>query len=298
MDLEAQNINELFLQKLDTDEGLTKVAQGASSFIREKIREVSFARKIINPQYVTQADCQRSTQHEGLVKIVDIEPDSSASVVNFRGGDNFSYVQAKRVEIPFYPVSSDDFQKVEEELLAYEMPVTDVIEKNSIKDIQKVEDENWISKFDSAITETGNTASESFDGTTGEIKKSSIVKLFNMLDGNELKADTLLMNKEMFNKLLLWDATTTGDKVGSEVIVNGYKYSTLFGRKLIVTNKTDVVGDEIYAFAPQEYLGKFYILNDLKFWVDKKKNVITWGAYETIGGAVANADGVAKIELS
>ena len=116
-----------------------------------------------------------------------------------------------------------------------------------------------------------------------------------MLDGAELKAETMLMNSKTFNKLLLYDATSVGDQVGSEVQINGYTYATLFGRKLIVTNKVGLVGDTIYAFTAQEYLGNFFILNDLKFWVDKKRNIITWGCYETIGAGIGNTKSVVKI---
>ena len=296
MDLTADTINELFLQKLDSKEGMDKVAMAGSAFIRQKIREVSFARKIINPEYVTQADCQRSTQHEGLVKIVDIEPDSNATIINFRGEADTTYIAGERFEIPFFAVASDDFQKTEEELLAYEMPLTDVIEKNSIKDIQKQEDTAWMAKFDAAIAadSANQSATVTLDSDLS-IKKSSFVTLFDMLDGNELKTDVLLMNSKTFNKLLLYDATSVGDQIGSQVTINGCTYATLFGKKLIVTNKTDLVGDEIYAFAAQEYLGKYFILNDLKFWVDKKRNIITWGAYETIGGGIGNTKSVVKI---
>jgi len=276
MDLSAETINELFLQKLNSNEGIDKVAQAGSAFIRQKIREVSFARKIINPEYVTQADCQRSVNHEGLVKIVDIEPDSSATIINFRGEPDTVYIAGERFEIPFFAVASDDFQKTEEELLAYEMPLTDVIEKNSIKDIQKQEDTSWMTKFDAAINlDAGNQSSATSLETSGAIKKSTFVTLFDMLDGNELKADVMLMNSKTFNKLLLYDATSVGDQIGSNVTINGYTYATIFGRKLIVTNKVSLVGNYIYGFAAQEYLGKYYILNDLKFWVDKKRNIIT-----------------------
>jgi hypothetical protein len=296
MELSNETINELFLQKLDSKEGMDKVATTGSAFIRQKIREVSFARKIINPEYVTQADCQRSVNHDGLVKIVDIEPDSNATIVNFRGEADTTYIAGERYEIPFFAVASDDFQKTEEELLAYEMPLTDVIEKNSIKDIQKQEDSAWINKFDAAIALDSANQSQSVSlDSDGSIKKSSFVTLFDMLDGNQLKTDVILMNSKTFNKLLLYNATSVGDAIGSEITINGFTYSTLFGRKLIVTNKTDLVGDAIYGFAAQEYFGKFFILNDLKFWVDKKRNIITWGCYETIGGGIGNTKGVVKI---
>jgi len=296
MDLTSEAMNELFLRNLDSKEGLDKVAAAGSAFIRQKIREVSFARKIVRPEYVTQVDCQRSVNHDQLVKIVDIEPDASATIINFRGQPDTIYIAGQRYEIPFFGVASDDYQKTEEELLAYEMPLTDLIEKNAIKEIQKQEDSSWMTKYDAAIAlDSGNQSTSITLDSDGSIKKSSFVALFDMLDGNQLKAETLLMNSTTFNKLVLYPATTAGDQIGSEVMINGYTYSKLFGRNLIVTNKTDLVGNAVYAFTSQEYLGNFFILNDLKFWVEKKRNLITWGAYESIGAGIGNTKSVVKM---
>jgi len=41
-------------------EGKEKTAEYAGSYIRDKLREVSFARKILPPEQVTRVDCQRS----------------------------------------------------------------------------------------------------------------------------------------------------------------------------------------------------------------------------------------------
>ena len=163
--ISASTINELFVQKLNSPEGLTKVAQEGSAFIRSKLREVSFARKIIQPEYVTKADLQRSINHDGLVKIVDIEPDSKAAVVNFRGAPDANYLQGERYEIPFFMISSDDFQKTEEELLAYEMPLTEVIERNSVKDIQKIEDTNFLSTVETNLIGDNKSDDVAFSGS-------------------------------------------------------------------------------------------------------------------------------------
>tara|TARA_Y100000310_G_C20603468_1_gene774268 strand:- start:444 stop:1361 length:918 start_codon:yes stop_codon:yes gene_type:complete len=294
-------LNELFIQKLGTQEGLDKIAMEGSAFIRNKLREVSYARKVINPEYVTKLDLQRSTLHDGLTKIVDIEPDSAAVAINLRGQAPTRYVEGERYEIPFYMISSEDFQKTEEELLAYEMPLTEVIERNSVKDIQAVEDSRFLAGIDAAITATGNTSADAAT-TTATLPRASFKTLFDFLDGNFLKAECMLMNTKTFNRLFLYSATTVGDQVGSEQHVNGFTYSTLFGRKLIVTNKTSgdggITDDTIYAFTAQEFLGNFYILVDTKFWVDKKKNLITWAAYETIGMGIGNTSACASVTHS
>jgi hypothetical protein len=301
-DVPANVINELFVSKLDQPEGREKLAAEGSAFIRTKLREVSFARKIINPVYVTKADLQRSVQHDGLVKIVDIEPDSAAMSINFRGGADTRYVEGERYEIPFFMITSEDFQKTEEELLAYEMPITDVIERNSVKDIQEIEDNAFISRINSAITTTGKTSAIVTSGAN--ISKTVFTTLFNLLEAgggttDRLKTDVVLMNNQDYNDLLLWEATSVGDQVGLEITVNGYTYATLFGKKLIVTNKADLVAAHtMYAFTAQEFLGNFFILNDTRFWIDKKKNLITWSAYESIGMGIGNIRSVAKVTWS
>jgi hypothetical protein len=296
--ISASTINELFVQKLNSPEGLQKVAQEGSAFIRSKLREVSFARKIIQPEYVTKADLQRSVGHDGLVKIVDIEPDSKAAIVNFRGAPDTNYLQGERYEIPFFMISSDDFQKTEEELLAYEMPLTEVIERNSVKDIQKIEDTKFLETVEANLLAANKSGSVAFD--SGAFAKSSFETLFNYLDGSELRAETLLMSTVMFNKLFMWDATTVGDAVGSEVSVS---YSTLFGRKLIVSNKVSLLQStagkhRIYAYTAQEFLGNFFVLNDTKFFIEKKKNVISFSAYETLGMGIGNTKSMGRIEFA
>lgn len=296
--VDTSMLNELFVQKLGSNEGLDKVAQAGSSFVRQKIREVSFARKILPPEYVTKADLQRSIQHDGLVKIVDKEPDSKAMVVNFRGEADYNYIEGDRFEIPFHMVSSEDFQKTEEELLAYEMPLTDVIERNSVLDIQKVEDENFLKQIDAAIADSGNAVSGTYDGTTSEIPKAKIMELFNQLDANELKAEVMLMDTEMFNRLIVYNSDTFGDGAVSEIVTNGYTYPTLFGRKLIVSNKNDLLKDKIYTFTSPDYLGRFCVLNDIKFWIDKRKNIITFSSWESIGIGIGNTRSAARLDMS
>jgi hypothetical protein len=43
------------------------------------------------------------------------------------------------------------FQKTEQELLAYEMPITKIIEENSVKDIQEIEDREFTIHIEAAV---------------------------------------------------------------------------------------------------------------------------------------------------
>jgi hypothetical protein len=303
--LNPRTVNELFVQKLDNEQEKTALEASTSAFVRTKLREVGFARKIINPQYVTKADLQRSLLHDQLVKLVDIEPDSKAMQITLRGQPDVHYIEGQRFEISFFNVSSEEFQKVEEELLAYEMPITEVIERNSVKDIQKIEDTSFMAAVEASITASGKSVSYT-PAVSGTIEMGALVQLFNKLEesnvasnANQLKTDLLLMNQADWNKLLLLPATTIGSNPASEQYINGFKYETLLGKKLVVTNKGDLVPEKtIYAFASQEFMGKFYVLQDTKFWVEKKRNLIKWSCYEIIGMGIGNIKSMAKVTLT
>ena len=297
----ARTVNELFVNKVSSQDGREKIAMATSSFIRQKLREVSFARKIITPQYVTQAELTRSVNHDGLVKIVDKEPDSKAMIVNFRGEPTTNYIEGPRYEIPLFNIYSEEFQKLEDELMAYEMPITEVIERNSVLDIQKIEDTSFMKKITIAIAESGKTTTGTY-GADGSLDAAGLRNLFNLLDGDSLRAETILMNSKMFNRIAVVGSnnSTFGDgSVLDEITVNGYKYPTLFGRRLVVTNKVDLVGDnDIYAFAAPEFMGQFLILRDATFDIKKDWNLISFRTYETIGIGIGNIKSIAKATFS
>lgn len=298
--MDARTINDLFLRKLDTAEGMDKVAADGAAFIREKLREVSFARKILPPMYVTQTDLQVSTQHDGVVKIIELEPDSKAMLVNFRGKPTTNYLEGKRVEMPFHTISSEEFQKLEEELLAYRMPLTQIIEQQAVLEIQKIEDETFLRHIDAAVALSTNVVSANY-AANGGIPESAFRDLFNKIDGKQLQTDVMLMDTTTFNRIIIDNNTqgTFGDGgMKGEIAVNGYKYPTLYGRRIIVSNKTDLLANKIYSFTSPEFLGEFNILNDTKFDIDKKRNLISFSAYETIGMIIANSKGAARLDLS
>ena len=95
MSVPARVLNDLFAQKLDTSEGKEKVAAMGATYIRDRLREVCFVDKIIPSEPVTRADCQRSVNHDTLVKIVDVEPQSRAMTVTFRGQPTARFIRRR-----------------------------------------------------------------------------------------------------------------------------------------------------------------------------------------------------------
>jgi hypothetical protein len=314
---------------LDSAEGKEKIAEYGGSYIRDRLREVSFTRKIIPPEQVTRADCQRSVNHDTLVKIVDVEPKSRAMSLTFRGQPSARFIRGPKAEVAFFTISSEMFQKTEQELLAYEMPITKVIEENSVKDIQEIEDREFIVHCEAACqalqTEAnGGTATAlnwtNIDGaavvefsiikgelarTAGQddavvrpIQRPDVVELFKLLDSNRLRCERLLLTEPDWDDILQWTVEDFGDRIQSETTVDGYKYNTVLGRAYIRTIKTDILRPgNVYAFTRPEFFGKFYVLNNTKFYIDKVANTITFQAWEDIAMSIINIASVRKLEL-
>jgi hypothetical protein len=321
---------EMFNQRLDTQEGKDKTAELGGSWIRDRLREVAYSRHILPPEQVTRADCQRSVNHDTLVKIVDVEPQSRAMAITFRDQPTARFIRAPKYEIPFFTISSEKFEKTEQELLAYEMPITKVIEDNTVKDIQEIEDREFTRHIESAVqalqTETNSTgthynatniralsataqvvsvvkgelalAADGVDFLVRPVQKPDLVEGFKLLDNNRLRSERILITEGDHDDVLQWTLEDFGDKISSETVVDGYKYNTLLGRKVVRTIKTDILRPgNIYIFTAPQFFGKFYILNNTKFYIDKIANVITWQSWEDIGMGIGNIAGVRKIEL-
>jgi hypothetical protein len=329
MSVSGRAINDSFVQKLASADGKEKVAEYGGSYIRDRLREVSFVRKIIPPENVTRADCQRSVNHDTLVKIVDVEPKSRAMAISFRGAPSARFIRGSKAEVAFFTISSEMFQKTEQELLAYEMPITKIIEENSVKDIQEIEDREFVIHIEAAVqalqTEANGGVATALNITTlgagtvvefsvikGELARNAsandatvrplqrpdLVNLFKLLDSNRLRCERLLFTEPDWDDLLQWTVEDFGDKIQSETAIDGFKYNTVLGRPYIRTIKTDILrAGNVYAFTKPEFFGKFYILNNTKFYIDKVANTISFQAWEDIAMSVINVASVRKLEL-
>ncbi|MEC8306435.1 MAG: hypothetical protein VXZ72_01050, partial [Chlamydiota bacterium] len=70
------------------------------------------------------------------------------------------------------------------------------------------------------------------------------------------------------------------------------------GRMVIRTLKTDILETgNIYGFTAPEFLGKFLVLNNTKFYIDKIANLITWQCWEDIGMGIGNVSSIARLVL-
>jgi hypothetical protein len=329
MSVPSQVLNDLFFSKVASSEGKEKIAELGGNYVRDRLREVSFFRKILPPTPVQRTECQRSVNHDTLVKIIDVEPNSRAMSMSFRGQPTARFLRAPRFEIPFFTISSEKFEKTEQELLAYEMPITKIIEENSVKDIQEIEDRQALVYVEAAVqavqldangnSATAMDATHVLAGTVvgsavvkGEgalaagttdfvihpVLKPDFIKLKKLLHRKKLRAERVLMTEPDYDDISAWTIQDVGMTIAGETSVEGWKASTVVGLKIIRTIKTDILREgNVYCFTAPEFCGRFYILNQTKFYIDKIANLITWQSWEDIGIGIGNIASIVKLEL-
>ena len=145
-------LNEMFMTRMNTSEGKEKIAAYGGNYIRDRLREDGFLRAILPPKDVSpnDPDIQVSMTHDTLVKIVEMEPQSRGASMSFRGGPSVNYFTAARFETAFFTVGSQRFEQTEQELLAYRMPITEILKRNIANDVQEIEDRILLTHSESA----------------------------------------------------------------------------------------------------------------------------------------------------
>ena len=324
----SANTKEMLVNQLSDPAARTKIAARFGGYIRDRLREASFAEQVLPPENVDRSQCQVSPNHDALVKIEYLEPKSRAMVVTFRGEPRANFIRGQKVEVPFITVMSEMFQKPEQEFLAYAFPIGKVIEQNSVRDLGEVQDREFLIHIEAAVQalqteanggsvttldagtvgatvefsvtkgELARTASAPYTAVSLAIQRPDVVRLIKLLDGNRLESDMILLTSVDWNDILQWTVEDQGDKLQSETAVQGYKYNLLLGKRYIRTIKTDILRPgNVYCFTSPDFLGRFYVLNNVKFYIDKVINMIKFVAWKDIGMSIVNIASVRKLEL-
>lgn len=318
---------EMLLSQLSDPGAKAKIAAQMGGYIRDRLREASYTERVLPPQTVDRSQCQVSVNHDALVKIEYLEPKSRAAVVTFRGEPNVTFIRGEKVEVPFITIMSDMFQKPEQEFLAYAFPIGKVIEQNAVRDIGEVQDREFTIHIESAVqalqaeanggsvttlnaTTAGTTVEFSVvkgelargaatnDATVRPIQRPDVVALMKLLSRNRLESDMILLTTPDWEDVLQWTVEDQGDKIQSETAVNGWKYNLLLGKRYVRSIKTDILRPgNVYAFTSPDFLGRFYVLNNIKFYIDKVINLIKFVAWKDIGMSIINIAAVRKLEL-
>ena len=289
--INTQFLNQSFLDKLD--QGMTKEAGVAmSAFVRQKLREDGFTRKILEPVLVTAAELDRQVTEEPTI-IVEKEPDSVAANMPFLGRPEPRYFTGIRYPVTFSKIQSAEFKKSKFELATYRTDIRTVLQENSVKDLQKQEDENFYNNCLAVAQANGHMYS-----VTGGFSIPNLMQGVKYLVQNQVPVGTILMTQSMYADLLKQPSTQVGSSAASELYRGQATLDNFYGFKIITTNKNDILPDNrVMFFTAPQYLGQMYLLQDATVFLKTEADMVSFSTYEAPGIGIGNVNGFVTLDF-
>ena len=264
------------------------------------MRQDSFAREILEPVELGPDEIDRDENTDQPKKIIEKEPDSSATFATFKGTGQRTFFKGPRYSVPFGKVESQHFMKSKFELLTYQNDIRKILTDNSVKDMAEQEDAKFMDLVNAAVTVSGNSFDAGLDfDNAGHIKKG-----VQMLLNHKIPCGKILMSKHLYYDILDWTSQTFGDAVASrhydeglegEKSLFGFPVITTIRREMLQVDDNGTARDSIYFFAPENYLGNFFLLQDATLFIKQEADMVEFWSYSAPGIGIGNTNAVSRI---
>jgi hypothetical protein len=294
-----------------------QAAVSAQQFTRNKLREESFAEKIITPIDISNDELDKAENPELLVKWNDREPDT-APATTIPLGVVPEAVQFFGTRYPSYftRITSPKFNKDIDHLRTYDYDIRAIMLEISTKDIATEIDTRFIERVDSVIGSVNQANDLNGLGLpqnvtiSGGITRENVAEAFKVIkrlrvpfgpsqpDGGESKG-VMLMNTVTADDFVKMSRSEVGGDLAQDMFVNGLPSKTLLGVKPIYTIKRDLIPDgTIYLFSSEEFLGKYYRLQPLTVFMKNEAYFLEYFQYMNISLALGNVKGAVKVQFN
>lgn len=291
-----------------------EAAASAQNFTRMKLREESFAEKILSPMEIANDELDKAENPELQVKWNDREPDAAPAMTVPLGvvPDSFQF-GGSRYPVFFSRIVSPLFKKDVDKLRGYDYDIRSTLLDISTKDIAAEIDSKFMSACVSAVTNANanNGGLGSQDITVGAtLTKDSLSDSFSHIqklrvpfgplqaDGNSSKG-VMLMNNITARHLLKFDASEIGFNLAEKTFTSGVPSPSILGVKTIFTLKREIVPDNVVMlFSSEEFLGKYLRLQPLTVFMENKSYFLQFFQYTNIGISIGNIKGVVRLTFN
>ena len=291
----AQLINSNFVRKIE--EGHIKQAQSeGSAFIRSKLRQTAFSREVLPPIVLSDDEIDRDELTDLPKKIVEKEPDSTATFVTFKGTGERTWFSGPRYAVYFGKVESQRFTKSKFELMTYQNDIRKILTDNSVKDMSDVEDGKFIETCDAIV----NGVADQDLSIAGSLDADKVVQALKAQIERKIPIGKMLMTKSLYYDALKLPATSVGDPIASRHYDEGVEEEEkLFGIPVITTIKKDIVPENVFwVFGPENYLGNFFLLQDATLFIKQEADIIEFWSYSAPGIGIGNNLAMTKVTLT
>lgn len=285
------------------DEVRTKKASMATTdYLRIRLREDSVCRKIITPKTVNESDLDRRVEDDWPASIIDIEGESAgAMTVPFGSLPPSAVIKANRFMVVYQKLTSARYEMDTTRLMTWNMDIRDMFYDLILKDIMDEED----TKFFSVVTAITGEKGQFFEDTgacrwlnCGAFGRDAWAFFSKALMSNKYKLNPgmYLMNTVTAQDFIKFNRNEAGGDFAQNSLFGSVSVDTVDKTKLVTTTKHELVPDnDVFQFAPEEFLGVFYILKDVTMISDlKEDSLLNFSAYEYVGAAIENVGAIAR----
>lgn len=281
----AQFVNSNFVKKIE-DGRIKEAAAEGSAFIRDFVRQESYAREILTPVLLQDDEIDRDENTDEPKKIVEKEPKSVATFVQFQGAGPRTWFKGPRYSVFFGKTESQHFTKSKFQLMTYQNDIRKLLSDNSVKDMADQEDLKWQQTVDALIAlnpAEQNVAAGAFNSTAF---KAGFQKMVN----RRRPIGKMTMTKSLYYEALDLVATSVGNDVASRHYDEGVESEEkLWGFPVITTIKSTIHDPKkAYIYSPENYLGNFFLLQDATLYIKQEADTITFWTYAAPGIGIGN----------
>jgi hypothetical protein len=200
----SELLNEMFLDKMQTEEGREKIAGYGADMLKDRIREDGFIGQVFTRKPVTRADLQVSATHQGMVKMVQMaEVRTGAMTASFHAQPEVQFFSAPRFEVGFYRINSKRYEYHEMQMKAYDFDISKTVMGHIANDVSEIEDRQGLLLFETAVQAmqkkaNGVALSSSF-GDTNTLTAYNVTNTAGFVERGKCKSNDVIANSTAAN---------------------------------------------------------------------------------------------------
>lgn len=298
--------NDAILDALENPGTYKQAADDASDYVRLKLREQGFSRKIIEPKEVSPSDLDTQLWTDKPVKIYEKETDIHMPCsVGYGQTPIGFYIHASRFAVTPTMIISPRVSKHKWELRTHKYDVRQVFADNICKDMEAVEDRALLATANVLLGGAGVTMPGSgvaqYQQVPGGFSRAAVrYACFEVLQATpyNIPIETNLINNLTYSRHLNWRRDEAGGDFSEETLTKGWTQSRLFNQNWLVTIKRGLVGNNAqYLWGPTKFLGKSCLFTPPTMYVEMKHpQMYSFFVVEEIGTTLAHTGAIGRVD--